>query len=183
MWLRCAEATSTSEAPCERLFAILADHERYHEWLPGVESVRVLDREGDVAVVQVRAPRLYNENIVVELIESAPRELRFRRIGSDLAEISGRCELDEAAGRSRVRLVLCAETPLWRPGNRRRLQAASSTALEALIRRLEELGSQEAPPAPGRRKILEVLERDDGLEIRLRGQHYRLVRVDGEEAP
>ena len=60
--VRRAEATSTSEASCDRLFAVLADHECFHEWLPGVESVRVLDREGDELsyVWDIRAESLHN---------------------------------------------------------------------------------------------------------------------------
>lgn len=163
----------------EVAFAALVDAERLPEWLAGVTGVRVLDREGDVAVIEVRAPLYRAEGVVLELIQSAPREIRFQEVGGyGRPKIAGRCALADGDGGARVEVTLRVAGPLVWIGGRRRLRRGVEEALAALAERAVEIDAGRVAPAAGRREILEILEHRDGLEIVLRGLRYRLVRAD-----
>ena len=56
----------------DEVFALLTDYPRLCEWLPGVESARVLAREGDVVVAEVAASGLGAPTLVLELVHSPP---------------------------------------------------------------------------------------------------------------
>ena len=49
--LRRAEATCSTEAAREIAFAVVADYERYPEWLPGLAEARILARESGVVIL------------------------------------------------------------------------------------------------------------------------------------
>lgn len=167
------------EAPRERAFAVLADEPRYPEWLPGVEEAHVLARDGDVAVVEIRAPRFRAEKVVLELIYSPPAEIRFRQVGGyGRPAIAGRCELRDGDGGTRIQVDLRVATPLVAFGSRRRLRQAVATSLAALAERIADVETGRVAVPGGKRKILEIVERDGGLEIRLSDERYRLVKVE-----
>ena len=179
--LRRAEAACSTELTQDLAFAVLADYERYPEWVPGLTAARILAREGDVVVLEVRAPRFRGRKVVLELIHSPPAEILFHEVGRQGEPgIAGRCELSADDGGTRVRLELRAKTPLLRLGSRRRLRGVAAGALEALAERSADLKAGRMPPPGGKRKILEIREHDGHLEIRLRQERYRLVRVSGE---
>lgn len=172
------------EVPRERAFAVLADEPRYPEWLPGVEEAHVLARDGDVAVVEIRAPRFRAEKVVLELIYSPPAEVRFRQVGAyGRPAIAGRCELrdDDDEGDTRLRVEIRAATPLLALGSRRRLRHAVAAAVAAFAERIADVAAGKATAPGGKRKILEILERDGGLEIHLRDERFLLVRRDATE--
>ena len=61
----------------------------------------------------------------------------------------------------------------------RRQQAAFAAAMSALRERIDEVRSGRLPQ--GKRKVLEIRERGDGLEIFLHGQRFHLLRLADEE--
>lgn len=178
---RRVQASCSTEVPRDEAFAVLADAERLPQWLPGVTHVRVLDREGDVVVLEVRAPRYRAESVVLELIESPPREIRFHEVGGyGRPAIAGRCELGDDDGATRVDVELRVAGPWLALGRRRRLRRELTAALAALAARAEAIAAGRVTPATGRHMVLEILEHPDGLELRLWGERYRLIRRDGE---
>jgi len=74
-----------------------------------------------------------------------------------------------------------ARTFLYQASGRQR--AAFAAVLAALRERLADVRAGRAGTAREKRKVLEVREREDGLEILLHGQRFRLIRVADEEEP
>ncbi len=182
--LRRAEAVGSTTAPRDLAFAVLADHGRYSEWLPGLAKADVLAREGDVVVLEIQAPRLAAGPIVLELIHSPPAEIRFHQVGHyGKPRVAGRCELHETGGGTRLCLEIGFRSALLRLADRRRLREGATRAVTALARRCDDVEAGQLPPPGGRRKVLEILERDGGLEIRLHAERFRLVRADDTGAP
>jgi hypothetical protein len=165
------------QADRDEIFDRLTDYPSLGEWLPGVESARVLAREGDVVVAEVTAPGLGAPSLVLELVHSPPGLAQFTRVDQYRGEgTSGTWELtsDDDGVELRVRL---------RPGptfsgarGRKRLRAGLEQALEAIRGGLEKIP---APPEPeaeeeGRRKILEVTRRGDTVNVWYRGKVFEL---------
>ncbi len=180
-WQRRTRTACSLEVPRERAFAVLADDPRYPEWIPGLEEAHILAREGDVAVLEIRAPRFRAEKIVLELIHSPPEEIRFREVlGYGKPKIAGRCELRDDDGGTRLEVDLRVATRLAALGSGRRLRDAVAEAMAALAERTTDVEAGRVAAPGEKRKVLEIFERDGTLEIRLRGESYRLVKVDGD---
>jgi len=163
----------------DEIFDRLTDYPRLSEWLPGVESARVLAREGDVVVAELAAPALGASSLVLELVHSPPALAMFTRVDQYRGEgTSGSWELvsDDDGVELRVRL---------RPGpgfsgarGRKRLRAGLDHALEAIRAACEEMSARPAAEAEeeGRRKILEVTRRGDTVVVWHRGRIFELPR-------
>jgi uncharacterized protein YndB with AHSA1/START domain len=161
------------------LFDYLTDYPRLAEWLPGVESARVLAREGDVVIVELAAPGLAAASLVLELVHSPPNLVRFTRVDRYRGEgTAGTWELAETAGGSELRASLRPGPSFASSRGRRHLKAGVERALEAIRRGIERMDSDnEAENEPdGRRKILEVTRRGDAVEVWYRGKVFELPR-------
>jgi hypothetical protein len=167
------------------VFDLLTDYPRLAEWLPEVESARVLAREGDVVVVEVAAPGLSAPSLVLELVHSPPRLARFTRVDQYRGEgTTGTWELAEGDGRLELRVQLRPGPSFAGARGRRRLRAGLDHALEAIRRGIEhrkpepEAGPETRPEAEtdGRRKILEVARRGDAVVVWYRGEVFELPR-------
>ncbi len=180
--LRRTEVTGALHVSRDLAFAVLTDYEGYREWLSGVAETRILACEGDVVVLEIRVPAFRSEAVVLEVIQSPPLEIRFREVGHyGRPEIAGRCELGEEGEGSRIRIDARIAGPFLAFGRRRRLRTAFAAALDALRERLAEVRAGRAGAPGEKRKVLEVRERDGGLEILLHGQRFRLIRLEDEE--
>ena len=176
---RSIEATVRLGADRDEVFALLTDYPRLCEWLPGVESARVLAREGDVVVAEVAAPGLGAPTLGLELVHSPPGLAHFTRVDQYRSEgTSGTWELSEDNGD----VELCVRL---RPGpsfagarGRKRLRAGLENALEAIRRGLEEKTAEPETESEvdGRRKILEVTRRGDTVVVWHRGKVFELPR-------
>lgn len=167
------------QADRDEIFDRLTDYPRLVEWLPGVESVRVLAREGDIVVAEVAAPGLGVPNVVFELVHSPPTLAQFTRVDQYRGEgTSGTWKLtvDDDGVELRVQL---------RPGpnfsgarGRKRLRAGLEQALEAVRRGLEKTAAQPETEdeEEGRRKILEVTRHGDTVVVWHRGKVFELPR-------
>jgi hypothetical protein len=161
----------------DEVFHRLTDYPRLCDWLPGVESARILAREGDVVVAEVAATGLGAPRLVLELVHSPPGLAHFTRVDQYRGEgTSGTWELiaDDDGVELRVRL---------RPGptfagarGRKRLRAGLEQALEAVRRGLKENTTDPEAEAEvdGRRKILEVTRRGDTVVVWHRGKIFEL---------
>ena len=171
------EATVRLKVDRDEVFERLTDYPRLGDWLPGVESARILAREGDVVVAEVVAPGLGAPRLVLELVHSPPGLAHFTRVDQYRGEgTSGTWELtaDDDGVELRVRL---------RPGptiagarGRKRLRAGLEQALEAIRRGLKERTADPEAKAEvdGRRKILEVTRCGDTVVVWHRGKVFEL---------
>ncbi len=163
----------------DEIFDRLTDYPRLGEWLPGLESARVLAREGDIVVAELAAPELGVPSLVLELVHSPPTLAQFTRVDQYRGEgTSGTWELvaDDEGVELRVRL---------RPGpsfsgarGRRRLRTGLDHALGAIRKGLEKIAAQPEleDEEEGRRKILEVTRRGDTVVVWHRGRVFELPR-------
>jgi ribosome-associated toxin RatA of RatAB toxin-antitoxin module len=179
---RTVEAAARLQGTRESLFAVLGDYGLYQAWVPGVEHSRLLAREGDVAVAELRCPLYSARSFTFELVRSPPSAIDFHHIGHlGRPQVSGRWELGEETAKGvAVRARLAVETPLLKLGSREVMRSV----LAATLRRLEERCRRLAAWSGGlagksKRKILEVVRRPDGLEISYLGETYRLPQAGG----
>jgi hypothetical protein len=181
--LRRTELTETFDVSRDLAFAVLTDYAGYREWLAGVAEVRILASEGDVVVLEMRVPAFRDTALVLETVQSPPAEIRFREVGRyGRPGVAGRCELGEVEQGSQIRLDVHVKGPVLALGLRQRQRAAFAAALDALRERIGEVRAGRADSPHKKRKVLEVRELDDGLEILLHGQRFRLIRVQDEAA-
>jgi uncharacterized protein YndB with AHSA1/START domain len=104
---RSIDATVRLKVGRAEVFNRLTDYPRLADWLPGVESARILAREGDVVVAEVAAPGLGAPRRVLELVHSPPGLAHFTRVDQYRGEgTSGTWELiaDDDGVELRVRL-------------------------------------------------------------------------------
>lgn len=158
------------EAPRAEVYGVVSSVEHLPSWVSALAGGRVLAAEGDVRIVEVS--RLGEGRLVVEVVESAPRSLRFTQVDRDRSRgISGEVELEEAQGATVVRARLTVPASLWRLGVRWRIRRELGDALEALEKRCGHDTRQ-----PGSRPLLSIRRRKDGsLELWLEGMLYDLV--------
>lgn len=178
--LRNEEATRNLDASRDLLFAILADYDRYREWLPGIEQSRVLASEGDIVVAEFKAPDYSQELVALEFIHSPPASITFSQVEHyGKPDIAGRWELSEPDVETGVivKVAIRLNTPVVKLRSRRLMRTSLGETLAALAKRSAELAAGEIAEAPTRRKILEVLRRPQGLEIWYRGESYLLSQV------
>jgi len=176
---RSIEAAVRLRADRDEAFALLTDYPRLCEWLPGVESARVLAREGDVVVVEVAAPGLGAPTLVLELVHSPPGLAHFTRVDQYRGEgTTGTWELSEDNGDVELRVRLRPGPSFAGARGRKRLRAGLENALEAIRRGLEEKTAEPETESEvdGRRKILEVTRRGDTVVVWHRGKVFELPR-------
>lgn len=172
--------------PRGELFPWLADPGAYPRWLAGLDDVRVLVREGDVAVVSMRWPALARDPLVVELVQDPPVSVVFREVERE-GLIAGRWDLTEMDGGRRTRLR--AELGLrcgWLDPRRRRLDRLLADSVEALERLADGRGeARSGDVASGGRDLLllEIRRAGDGLRIRWQGRQLETVQGAGANLP
>ncbi len=176
---RSIEAAVRLGADRDEVFALLTDYPRLCEWLPGVESARVLAREGDVVVAEVAAPGLGAPTLVLELVHSPPGLAHFTRVDQYRGEgTTGTWELSEDNGDVELRVRLRPGPSFAGARGRKRLRAGLENALEAIRRGLKEKTAEPETESEvdGRRKILEVTRRGDTVVVWHRGKVFELPR-------
>jgi hypothetical protein len=167
------------EADRDEVFDRLTDYPRLSEWLPGVESARILAREGDIVVAEVAAPGLGAPSLVLELVHSPPGLAQFTRVDQYRGEgTSGTWELIEVDDGVELRVRLRPGPTFAGARGRKRLRAGLERALEAIRRGLEKntTRSEAKGDEQGRRKILEVTRRGNAVVVWHRGKVFELSR-------
>jgi uncharacterized protein YndB with AHSA1/START domain len=177
---RSLEATVRLKGDRDEAFNCLTDYPRLCDWLPGVESARVLAREGDVVVAEVRAPGLGAPGLVLELVHSPPGLAHFTRVDQYRGEgTSGTWELiEEDDGEVELRVRLRPGQSFAGARGRKRLRAGLEKVIEAIRHGLEEKTAEPEieSEVDGRRKILEVTRRGNTVVVWHRGKVFELRR-------
>jgi hypothetical protein len=174
-----AAATHLVPAPPRAVFSLLADYRAYPEWCPEVESARLLAREGDVAVVELRVPAHIAQPVVLEMVQTPERSLMFTQVDRYRTQgLAGRLELSaEAGGQTRVRGELAIGAPAYRLGCRRRLRQALDGVLLSLAEQVAPQETREEAP-PEARTLLEVRRSPQGLEVIVGPRRFRFPEPD-----
>lgn len=100
------EGTVEIEASVERCFELAGDAAGYPEWHPVIESVAVLERDGDERVSRARAvvdASVSTVTVEVAFTHEPPTLVECRRVSGDLKEMWTRFEFAEL-GPERTRL-------------------------------------------------------------------------------
>jgi len=176
---RSIEATVRLKCDRDEAYDRLTDYPRLSDWLPGVEGARVLAREGDVVVAEVKAPGLGAPGLVLELVHSPPGLAHFTRVDQYRgAGTSGTWELVEDDGAVELRVNLRPGPSFAGARGRRRLRSGLEEALKVIRRGLNEKTAEPEIKAEvdGRRKILEVTRRGDTVVVWHRGKVFEVPR-------
>ncbi len=166
------------EGSQERLFNVVSDYDRYHEWMPMIDSSKVLAQEGDVTIAEFRVPQWSDRNLTLELVHARPNSIAFRQIdGMEPPAISGRWQLEDAETGVLVAAHLRVHTPLLHFGSRRRINTELQVTLDALGTRHRKLSSGRAEKSIARQKVLEVVREAGGLKIWYMGESFLVPKV------
>jgi len=174
---RSIEATVRLKCDRDEAFERLTDYHNLRDWLPGVESARVLAREGDVVVAEVKAPGLGAPGLVLELVHSPPGLAHFTRVDQYRGEgTSGTWELIDEDGEVALQVRLRPGPSFAGARGRKRLRTGLENALAVIRRGLNERTAEPEIEAEveGRRKILEVTRRGDTVVVWHRGKVFEL---------
>jgi hypothetical protein len=166
-----------------RIFKILTEYALYRKWIPGVTRSRVLMSEGDITVVELRWPRVSEEDLVFELVQSPPVSVVFNEVGP--GTLSGRWDLTELEGgrRTLVKSQLKAPAPFYRPAQRRLLRRLLEETTSALEQRARLGAGLVGVETTTRSKLLEITRRRGRLELWWQGDVFELpkkVKASGE---
>ena len=174
---RSIEASVRLKCTRDEAFDRLTDYPRLRDWLPGVETARVLVREGDVVVAEVKAPGLGAPGLVLELVHSPPGLAHFTRVDQYRGEgTSGTWELKEDESGTELRVRLRPGPDFAGARGRKRLRTGLEDALQTIRRGLNENTTESEIEAEGdgRRKILEVTRRGETVVVWHRGKVFEL---------
>jgi hypothetical protein len=174
---RSIEASVRLKGDRDEAFDRLTDYPRLRDWLSGVETARVLAREGDVVVAEVKAPGLGAPGLVLELVHSPPGLAHFTRVDQYRGEgTSGTWELIEDKDGVELSVRLRPGPDFAGARGRRRLRAGLENALETIRRGLNERSAEPeiGAEADGRRKILEVTRHGNTVVVWHRGKVFEL---------
>lgn len=179
---RALEAAVHVDGDIDEIFARLTDYTKLSTWLPGVDSAKVLVREGDVVVVEVAAPGLGAPSLVLEFVHAPPAKAHFTRVdryrGEGTTGLWALAEADAGSG-TELRVRLQPGAGLVGLGGRRRFRQDLERALEAI--RAGFIGKKPEREIEGRRKILEVTRSGDTVVVWHRGEVFELPRRPAED--
>ena len=181
---RSIEATVRLKGDRDEAFDRLTDYPRLCDWLPGVEAARILAREGDVVVAEVKAPGFGAPSLVLELVHSPPGLAHFTRVDQYRGEgTSGTWELIEKDDGVELRVRLRPGPIFAGSRDRKRLRTGLENALKTIRRGLNEKTAETEieAEADGRRKILEVTRRGNTVVVWHRGKVFELPRRAEDE--
>lgn len=131
------------KSPPEPIFAVLADSERFPDFMTSVESIRVLERGSDYTVTEWVARLRGARFRWVERDEFRENRIDYRQIEGDLKQFEGAWELYPEAGTTRVRLITDFEfglpmlSSLLNPVAKVTLRDNALAMLEAIRSRVE----------------------------------------------
>lgn len=155
--------------------AVLADYERYREWLPGVTRSRVLVHEGDIAIVELEAQRYAARPLTFEFVRATAERILFNQVGQlRKSGLGGALELapdPEDDTLTQLEIETHLRLPPWRIAPGRLMRQALQEGLQALEAHLQAL-SRPGSTAARRRMLLEVRRRAGRLEVWYQGQVF-----------
>lgn len=92
------------DAPPERVFDVIADYERYPEFLSEVKAIRVSDRDGNQVDIHYEVDVVKRIHYTLRMVEERPRALRWTFVkGEVMKDNHGSWTLEATAeGRTRA---------------------------------------------------------------------------------
>jgi ribosome-associated toxin RatA of RatAB toxin-antitoxin module len=113
-------AASTSEIfPCtnEQFFNIIADYEKYPEFLSEVKKCKVLKTEGNKKLVEFHVSVIKTFSYRMWMTETAPRSITWTLDGGDLFKTSsGSWKLQDLNGKTKAEYAVDATFKVFVPG-------------------------------------------------------------------
>ena len=79
-----AERTEIMQANAEDIFNVLKDYESYSEFMEGVASVEVLERDGNKVQAKYNINMIKKFSYIINLVEEAPNKLSWTLDSGDL---------------------------------------------------------------------------------------------------
>ncbi len=139
------EATIVVHAPAREVYELAKDQERFPEFMPDVELVTVLERDGDRAISRWKtlvedAPIEWIEE---DLFDDERRRVDYKLLEGDLETFEGAWTFDERDGATHVRLEVTYDfgvptlAELIGPTLDRKVRENSEMMLAALKREAE----------------------------------------------
>jgi len=174
---RSIEATVRLKCDRDEAFGRLTDYHHLRDWLPVVESARILAREGDVVVAEVSAPGLGAPSLALEIVHSPPGLAHFTRVDQYRGQgTSGTWELIEEEGGVELRVRLRPGPTVAGTRSLKRLRTGLENALGVICRGLNEKTDEPEleTDVDGRRKILEVTRCGNTVVVWHRGKVFEL---------
>ncbi|GAB4141962.1 MAG: SRPBCC family protein [Cyanobacteria bacterium J069] len=145
-------ATIQIPQPSDRIWQVLTDYEHLSEFIPNLkESRRVAHPEGGIRIEQVGAQSLWKlkikfcARVVLDMVETFPRELRFHMVEGDFKEFFGCWTLQPApdAQVTNLTYTLTVQPSRVMPIGliEKRLRRDLETNLTAIYQRVEAIAS------------------------------------------
>lgn len=114
-----AAASTTEIFPCtnEQFFDIIADYEKYSEFLSEVKSCKVLKTEGNKKLVEFHVSVIKTFSYRMWMTETAPTSIVWTLEGGDLFKTSsGSWKLQDLNGKTKAEYAVDATFKVFVPG-------------------------------------------------------------------
>lgn len=114
-----AAASTTEIFPCtnEQFFSIIADYEKYPEFLSEVKSCKVLKTEGNKKLVEFHVSVIKTFSYRMWMTETAPMSIAWTLEGGDLFKTSsGSWKLQDLNGKTKAEYAVDATFKVFVPG-------------------------------------------------------------------
>lgn len=157
------------------LWAVLSDYQRLVSWMPHVVGSAEMVREGGIVVIECQIPSFPDQSLVLELVETPPHGITFNQVDFyDQQGLTGKINLSPQRGGTKVELSFSISASLFDWKFKKRVNALLEDIFQALQERAEAFASGAVAPT-GRRKILEVRQKANTVEVWFRGEVYTYV--------
>lgn len=112
-----AKHTEVFNCTPEQFWKIVADYEKYPEFLPEVKACHVVETQGKKKLVEYKVSVLKNFSYSLWMTESEPELLTWEFAGGDIFKTStGSWKLEAEAGKTRATYTVDATFGLFVPG-------------------------------------------------------------------
>ena len=137
-----ANHTEIFACTVEQLYDVIADYERYPEFLSEVKNCKILKAEGNKKLVEYHVSLIKTFKYTLAMTEQRPELISWEFVGGDVFKSSsGHWKLQEEAGRTRAIYKVEAQFSMFIPGPiaRTLLTVNLPTMMSAYHKRIKEL--------------------------------------------
>jgi coenzyme Q-binding protein COQ10 len=112
-----AQTTEVFNCTPEQLYKIVADYEKYPEFLSEVKECKVLKTEGKRKLVEYKVSVVKSFKYSLWMTETAPSEIKWEFAGGDIFKTStGTWKFQEEGGKCRASYAVDATFTMFVPG-------------------------------------------------------------------
>ncbi len=137
-----ANHTEIFACSVEQLYDVIADYERYPEFLSEVKECKILKTEGDKKIVEYHISLIKTFKYSLAMKEQRPNLITWEFVGGEIFKSSsGSWKLQEEAGRTRANYTVEAVFSMFIPGPiaKTLLTVNLPTMMSAYHKRIKEL--------------------------------------------